>query len=213
MSINVLLVDDDDLVRNSLKTILDINEEFNVVGLCRNGDEAYKKVISDPGIDVILMDIQMPVCNGVLATKNILGIRPDVKIIVLTTFDDDDYIIEALKCGAKGYLLKNITADKITDAVKIVKSGSLLVHPEIASKLPRVLTNEKKISFEKYNLTEVEVEIVRLISKGFTNKEIAEKLFLGEGTIKNKTSEILNKLGLRDRTQIAIFYLNNGKVS
>ncbi len=212
MSINVLLVDDDELMSSSIRIILELESGINVVGTCKNGDEAYKMVLAVPNIDVILMDIQMPICNGVTATKKILEIYPDIKIIVLTTFGDDEYIYDALKNGAKGYMLKNVSPDKIIEAINIVYNGNLLVHPNVAEKLPCLLKDDNKVNFDKYYLTETEMEIIKLISKGLSNKEIGERIFLGEGTVKNRISEILNKLGLRDRTQIAIFYLNGGNV-
>ena len=212
MSINVLLVDDDGLMRSSLQIILDMNEDIKVIDTCANGDEACKKMQSLSNVDVILMDIRMPICDGVLATKKILQIRKDVKIIILTTFDDDEYIFEALKYGAKGYLLKNLSPDKIIEAVKVVHEGNLLVHPSVAGKLSSMLQKESNNFLDQYDLTDSEKQIMTLIADGCTNKEIAEKIFLSEGTVKNKITDILQKLSLRDRTQIAIFYLKNGKI-
>jgi DNA-binding NarL/FixJ family response regulator len=212
MAIRVLLADDDELIRSSLKIILEMDREIQVTGTCANGDEAYRKVLAEPGIDVILMDIRMPVCDGVLATKKILELRPEVKIIILTTFDDDEYIFEALKNGAKGYLLKNVSPDRIMEAIKVVYNGSMLIHPDAAQKLSGMLRKGRAPLLESYGLHDVDINIVKLISDGCTNKEIADKVFLSEGTVKNKISEILDKLQLRDRTQIAIFYLKGGKL-
>lgn len=209
MPINVLIVDDDHLIGDSLKLLLDLDSEIYVTKICKNGDEAYKAVMHNPDIDVILMDILMPVCNGIDATKKILETHSNVKIIVLTTFDDDEYIFEALKHGAKGYMLKNSPPEKIGEAVKIVYRGNLLVHPNIAMKLPNLLVKEKKAAFIDSSLSDIELNVMKLISKGLSNKEISKDLFLAEGTVKNKITDILNKLGLRDRTQIAIYYLNN----
>lgn len=211
MPIGIMLVDDDPLVRTGLKIILDMDEELKVIEACQNGDEAYRKVLSNPGISVILMDIRMPVCDGVLATRKILEIRPDVKIIILTTFDDDEYVFEAIKAGAKGYLLKSISPDKMAEAVKVVHQGNLLLHPDAAEKLTGMLTGNKGVKLGEFGLSESEAGIVKLIAEGYVNKEIAEKLYLSEGTVKNKITVILEKLGLRDRTQIAIFYLKGGK--
>lgn len=212
MAINLLLVDDDELTRTSLKIILDMDPDINVMGLCSNGDEAYKKVKELPEIDIILMDIRMPVCDGVVATKKIMEIKPQTKIIILTTFDDDEYIFEALKNGAKGYMLKNVSPDKIIEAVKVVYHGNLLIHQDISNKLSSMLQRGNDVSFQGYNLTDTEMSIIKLLADGYTNKEIAEKIFLSEGTVKNKISDILSKLNLRDRTQIAIFYLKGGKL-
>lgn len=210
MSIKVMVVDDDELVRSSLKIIINMNADMVVTEVCSNGDEAFRNISKKPDIDVILMDIRMPVCDGVLATKKILGAFPHVKIIILTTFDDDEYIFEALKNGAKGYLLKNVSTDKVMEAIKIVYEGNLLIHPDIASKLSGMLKKEQKNFLDNYALNESEISIVKLIAEGCSNKEIGEKIYLSEGTVKNKISEILSILNLRDRTQIAIFYLKGG---
>jgi DNA-binding NarL/FixJ family response regulator len=209
MSINVLIADDEELITNSLKMILNYEDDINVLFVCQNGDEAYEKVLQNNDVHVVLMDIRMPVCDGVLSTKKILKVRPDIKIIILTTFNDDEYIFEALKNGAKGYLLKNIKADEIIKAIRIVHKGNLLVHPEVATKLSSMLKADKKKLIYNLNLSETEIEIIKLISDGLSNREIAKKIFLTEGTVKNKITDILSKLKLRDRTQIAIFYLKN----
>lgn len=209
MSINVLIADDEELITNSLKMILNYEDDINVLFVCQNGDEAYEKVLQNNNIHVVLMDIRMPVCDGVLSTKKILKVRPDIKIIILTTFNDDEYIFEALKNGAKGYLLKNIKADEIIKAIRIVHEGNLLVHPEVATKLSSMLKADNKKLIYNLNLSETEIEIIKLISDGLSNREIAKKIFLTEGTVKNKITDILSKLKLRDRTQIAIFYLKN----
>jgi DNA-binding NarL/FixJ family response regulator len=210
MSIKVMVVDDDELVRSSLKIILNMNPNMQVSETCSNGDEAFESISKNPDIDVILMDIRMPVCDGVLATKKILEVYPHVRIIILTTFDDDEYIFEALKNGAKGYLLKNVSADKVMEAIKIVYEGNMLIHPDIATKLSGMLKNDRKDFLDSYALNVSEKNIVKLIAHGYSNKEIGEKIYLSEGTVKNKISEILSKLNLRDRTQIAIFYLKSG---
>ncbi|MDP4182389.1 MAG: response regulator transcription factor [Bacillota bacterium] len=209
MPINILIVDDDDIILSSLKLIMDLDCDINVKGLCKNGDVAYKAILQGQDIDVILMDIQMPVCNGIIATKKILELRSSIKVIVLTTFDDDEYIYEALKNGAMGYMLKNSSPDKIIEAVKVVQGGNLLMHSNIALKIPGLLKKEKKIVLDSLGLSNIELNIMKFIAKGHTNKEISEELYLAEGTVKNKITEIFNKLGLRDRTQIAIYYLNN----
>ena len=210
MGINVLIVDDDKIVRESMKIILSMDKELNIVGTCANGDEAYNFCRGN-AVDVVLMDIRMPVCDGVIGTKRIKELFPEIKIIILTTFNDDNYIVEALKNGASGYLLKNISPDKILEAVKIVNNGNMLIHPDVASKLTGMLKREVSPDFSPYGLNEGEIGIMKLIADGYTNREIAEKIFLSEGTVKNKISDILGKLGLRDRTQIAIFYLKGGK--
>lgn len=212
MEINVLIVDDDELIRSSLRIILNLDADIKVADVCSNGDEAFRKVLSGDPVDVILMDIRMPVCDGVAATRKILEVKPQIKIIVLTTFDDDEYIFEALKNGAKGYMLKNVPPERIIEAIKVVHKGNLLVHPDIAQKLSHMLKKGANPVLEGYGLQETEIEIVKLIADGCSNKEISDRIFLSEGTIKNKITEILDKLQLRDRTQIAVFYLKGGKL-
>lgn len=211
MSINILIVDDDHMIRESMKIILSMDNELNIIGTCKNGDEALKACL-DSLIDVVVMDIRMPQCDGVLATKNIKAACPKTKIIILTTFDDDDYIIQALKNGAAGYLLKNTSPDKIIEKIKIIHKGDFLVDSTIASKITKLLHSETKFNLENYGLNKSEIDIVKLIANGLSNKEIAEQIFLSEGTVKNKITDILSKLELRDRTQIAIFYIKNGKI-
>lgn len=206
MPIRVLITDDDALIRDSLKLILDLDEDIEVVGVCSNGDEAYR-LCMEKTIDVILMDIRMPVCDGIIGTKKIKESFPHIHILILTTFQDDEYIFQALKYGAHGYLLKNTPSVKIREQIKLVYSGTILIHPDIADKLPSMLSQEKTRDLSNYQLSQREIEIIELISDGYSNKEIAEKLYLGESTIKNYISGILTKLDLRDRTQIAIFYL------
>lgn len=213
MSISVMIVDDDELILSSLSIIIGMTPDIRVVAALKNGEEATRYIIDNGNVNVILMDIRMPVCDGVLATKRIIELFPDSKIIILTTFDDDRFIFEALKNGAKGYLLKNIPPDKIIEAIRVVFSGSMLLHSNAASKVAEMLHKKKVISFDEYGLTNSEVEIIKLISEGHTNKEISETIYLSEGTVKNKISEILDKLQLRDRTQIAIFYLKGGRMT
>lgn len=211
MSIKVLLVDDDKIVRESMEIILSMDNDIEVIGTCSNGDEAFR-FVKENKVDVILMDIRMPVCDGVLGTKKIKEVFPNVSIIILTTFNDDEYIIEALKNGASGYLLKNISPDKIVEDIKVVHRGDMLLHQDVASKITGLFNKENKKDFSKFNLNDKDIEIIKLISDGYTNKDIADKIYLSEGTIKNKISNILRKLDLKNRTQLAIFYLKGGKI-
>lgn len=211
LSIKVIVADDDIMVREGMKIILSLDKEIEVVGTCANGDEAFQFCINN-NVDVVLMDIRMPICDGVLGTKKICETCSKVKILILTTFNDDEYIVEALKNGASGYLLKNISPEEVIKAVKIVNEGNMIIHPNIAAKVPSLLKREEKMDFLKYDIQPVEKDIMRLISEGYSNKEIAEKIFLSQGTVKNKITDILSKLNLRDRTQIAIFYLKGGRM-
>lgn len=210
--IRLLIVDDDPFIRESLKMILELDPEITVEGVCTNGEEALQFVRKHGSVNVVLMDIRMPVCDGVEGTRRIKAYNPGIAVIILTTFDDDEYIIEALRNGAGGYLLKNIAPDRIIDGIKTVSRGNVLIHPDIAKKLTVFLQpsdkapNAKK-SLAAYGLTVSEQQIVEKIADGLSNKEIARQLHLSEGTVKNYITDVLSKLELRDRTQIAIFYL------
>jgi len=210
--IRLLIVDDDPFIRESLKMILELDPEITVEGVCTNGEEALQFVRKHGSVNVVLMDIRMPVCDGVEGTRRIKAYNPGIAVIILTTFDDDEYIIEALRNGAGGYLLKNIAPDRIIDGIKTVSRGNILIHPDIAKKLTVFLQpsdkapNAKK-SLAAYGLTVSEQQIVEKIANGLSNKEIARQLHLSEGTVKNYITDVLSKLELRDRTQIAIFYL------
>ena len=214
--INIAIADDEVLIREGLKIILSSNLEINVVGLCGNGEEALK-LCRNEKVDVVLMDIRMPLCDGVMGTKLIKSEFKDIKILILTTFKDDEYIYDAMKYGASGYLLKDTSYDIIMDGIKSVYRGNVVMHPEVAAK---IINNTKSNSkntlsniMDKYKLTLRQVEFIIGIGTGLTNKEIASNLFVTEGTVKNHITEILSKLELRDRTQIAIFALKNSLVN
>ncbi len=207
---NVLLVDDDKLVCSSLKIILSSDSEIQVTGTGNNGLEAidlYQKLKPD----ILLMDIRMEKMTGLDAGEHIISLFPDAKILYLTTFPDDDYIIKALRIGAKGYLLKQ-DFECIIPSLKAVFMGQNVFGDEIITKLPKLIgktTDDKTL--DKYGITEKEFDIITKISDGLSNREISDILFLSEGTIRNNISTILEKLNLRDRTQIAIFYYKNLK--
>ncbi|BCG61302.1 response regulator transcription factor [Paenibacillus sp. URB8-2] len=211
--INVVIVDDDSFIRESLKVLVGMDPDIQVSGAAGDGGEALKLLENGAVADVVLMDIRMPGIDGVEGTRLIKRDYPKVAVLMLTTFDDDEYIIEALKGGASGYLLKNIPPDRIIQGIKTVHEGNMLIHPDIARKLASFLqpapSDTAPCPLESYGLTKTELSIVSAIAEGFSNKEIAAELFLSEGTVKNYITEILSKLGLRDRTQIAIFYLKN----
>ncbi|MFI2858717.1 response regulator [Paenibacillus sp. JSM ZJ436] len=213
--IAVLLVDDDPFIRESLKLLIGMDAEIEVTGTAANGAEAMELLAAGTAADVVLMDIRMPECDGVEGTRRIRQAYPDLMVLMLTTFDDDDYIVEALQNGASGYLLKNIPPDRIIQGIKTVHDGNMLIHPDIARKLTGMLRPSpppplsRPDVLDTYGLTPAEKNIVVRIADGLSNKEIAGQLFLSEGTVKNYVTEILGKLHLRDRTQIAIFYLKN----
>lgn len=204
--LKVLIVDDEALIKDSLKIILSLEEDIEVIGTANNGQEAIE-MCREQNIDIVLLDIRMPIMDGVLATKYIKEINKNIKIIILTTFKDDEYIEQAMKYGAAGYILKNQSTDSIINAIRIVYNGNAVFNDEVLKSISSMLKKEKKKSIEELNLTEREFEILKLIGEGMSNKEIASKLFLSEGTVRNYVTELLNKLNLRDRTQLAIFYL------
>ena len=211
--IKTLIVDDEKLIRDGLKIILSTYEDIEVVGLCEDGYDALGFCRKEP-VDIILMDIRMPKCDGVLGTRIIKEEFEDIKILILTTFSDMEYIQEALKYGASGYLLKDSSYDLICEGIKAAIKGNIVVHPEIANKILSNIPEEQKAIKEakSYGLTDRELTIIREMAKGHTNKEIGEKLYLSEGTVKNNITTILSKLNLRDRTQIVIFAFKNGLV-
>lgn len=203
----VLLVDDDFLITTALKTILEADAEIEVCGSGKSGKEAvslYASLIPD----ILLMDIRMEKMDGLAASKEILSRYPQARILLLTTFLDDEYIIQALKLGAKGYLLKQ-DYNSIIPALKAVFSGQTVYGSEITAKLPGLLNSQKSFPWEDYHIGPRELEVIDLVAQGLSNKEIAGKLYLSEGTVRNYLSAVLDKLELRDRTQLAVFYLKN----
>lgn len=203
----VLIIDDDKLICVSLKTILESDKEITVVGMGNSGREAvalYQK--TQP--DVLLMDIRMGEMSGLEAAEEIVKVNRNAKVLFLTTFADDEYIIKALKIGAHGYILKQ-DFESIIPAVKAVNIGQYVFGEDIVAKLPELLSKNEKNSFSSYGISDKELEIISLVAEGLNNKEIAAKLFLSEGTVRNYLSAILDKLNLRDRTQLAVFYFKN----
>lgn len=202
----VLIVDDDALIRDSLTMLLQLEEGIQVIGTASNGQEAFAFCQQDQP-DIVLMDIRMPGLDGVLGTKKIKEHFPDVKVVILTTFRDDEYIKEALKNGAVGYILKSQPADNIVDSLRAVARGNTVLERDIATSLSAMIREDKKSP--DLQLTEREKEIMGLVGQGLSNREIADNLFLSEGTVRNYVTGLLEKLDLRDRTQLAIFYLKN----
>lgn len=213
---NVMLVDDEKLVRTGMEMILNTYEDINVISNAANGEEALMECRKNEP-DVILMDVRMPKCDGVLGTKLIKNEFENVKILILTTFNDVEYIHEALNYGASGYLLKDSDYDLIYEAIKGCIKGNVVINQQVASKILNENINyNKKSNIEEIknnnDLNDKEINIIREVANGLSNKEIGEKLFLSEGTIKNNISNILNKLSLRDRTQLTIFAFKNNIV-
>ncbi|MFL0267279.1 response regulator [Candidatus Clostridium radicumherbarum] len=204
MAIRLLIADDDSLIRESLKIILSMDEAFEVAACVENGQKAVEYCLND-NIDIALLDVRMPVMNGVQAVKEI-SLKTKTKTIILTTFDDDEFIFEAVKNGAKGYLLKNNSPDRIKEAINMVYAGNSVIQDIVLEKLKEGL-NVKKRKFDESLFSERELQIMKLISKGFSNKEISKSLYISEGTVKNYITSILDKTGLSHRTQIAIYYM------
>lgn len=201
----VLIVDDDNLVALSLKTILEADGSVEVIGQGNSGKEAVA-LYDALQPDILLMDIRMEEMTGLAAAEQILAKYPAAKILFLTTFSDDEYIVKALRIGAKGYILKQ-NFGNIVPALIAVAGGQTVFGDEITNKLPNLMENRTpKHHFERYQMSDKEVALIELVAEGFNNKEIAEKLFLSEGTVRNYLSAILDKLNLRDRTQLAVFY-------
>jgi DNA-binding NarL/FixJ family response regulator len=209
MAIRVLLVDDQALFREGLETLLSVHQDIQVVGQASNGQEAVE-VAAQVQPDVVLMDVRMPIVNGVQATRRLKQALPQCRVIVLTTFDDDEYVFDALRAGAAGYLLKDVPSARLVEAIRATARGESILEPSVAAKViaefTRVSSMVPAAQMEQLvePLSERELEILGLIARGASNKEIADQLFIAEGTVKNHVTHILGKLGVRDRTQAAL---------
>ena len=212
-----MIADDQQLIRESLKIILDSDPDFEVVKVVGSGQEVLDALETE-SIDIILMDVRMPNMSGVDCTRIVKKEYPNIKVIILTTFDDDEYIYDALKYGASGYLLKGCSLDELSLAIHNVLSGGACFNPNVAGKVAqffsRMANSNAEVSFDvkekDYDFSDTECKIIAQIGHGYSNKEIAQKLGFSEGTIRNYLSVILDKLDLRDRTQLAIWYLSRG---
>lgn len=214
--VKVLIADDQELIRQSLKIVLGTDSEIEITDSVGDGTDVLKSLEKNVP-DVILMDVRMPKMDGTVCTKEVKKKYPDVKIIILTTFDDDDFIYSALKYGASGYILKGISMEGLKQAIMTVHRGGAMINPDIAIKVVRLFSQMAQSDFaievdEKGSdeLTKSEKIIIQRVGQGLSNKEIAGKLYLSEGTVRNNISRILSKLGLRDRTQLAIWAVQTG---
>lgn len=202
--IRVLIVDDQHLIREGLRMMLSLYDIISIVGEVTNGKEAIQ-VLENVAVDLLLMDIRMPVMDGVEATKYIKEKYPDTKVLILTTFDEDEFIFEALQNGADGYLLKDISSDELVNAIQAVYEGNVLLQPDVLKKIVNKIDRKDSQVKDIYKyLTKKEYEIALLIAEGKSNKEISSLLYITEGTVKNHVTNILGKLELRDRTQLAL---------
>ena len=211
-AVRVLVADDQRLMRTGIASLLEIQEGIEIVGMAADGREAVEQAVSLRP-DVILMDVRMPIMDGVAAAGQIRRQLPECQVLMLTTFDDEEYVLEALRAGACGYLLKDIPAHDLARAILAAHQGIYQLDPAVASKVVNALKAKGELHVQAAAieaLTQREIEVLRLIAKGATNREIAEELVISEGTVKNHISNILSSLELRDRTQAAIFAKENG---
>jgi len=201
---NILIVDDDRLVALSLKTIIEAQADLHVTGMGHSGEDAVALYASLKP-EILLIDIRMEKMTGLEAGERIIKEHPDAKILYLTTFADDEYIVKALKIGAKGYLLKQ-DFESIVPALRAVHAGQRVFGDDIMAKLPDILTAKKRKDLSGFGITEKELEIIALVAEGLSNKEIAARLYLSEGTVRNSISVIMEKVGIKRRTQLMLYY-------
>ena len=214
--IRIMIADDQELIRESLKVVLDMNPDMEVIGLAENGRQLLE-ILAGNVPDVILMDVRMPELDGVLCTKAVKEKYPQAKIIILTTFDDDEYVYNALKYGASGYLLKGVSVPELSTAIRTVVCGGSMLNPGVVTKVVKLFSRMAQSNLAvdadetvAGELSRTERNIARLVGQGLSNKEIAERLRFSEGTVRNNLSAALSKLALRDRTQMAIWAVQTG---
>lgn len=205
-TINILICDDQALFREALRTLLSAYDDLDVIGEASNGEEAIRFTVTHSP-DVILMDLRMPVMDGVEATRRLTQLGKSARVIVLTTFDDDETVFEGLRAGAVGYLLKDVSSEKLVEAIRAAHAGEYFLLPSITAKVVSEFSRISRPVRRTENdgivdpLSPREIEILRIVATGASNREISEQLFISEGTVKNHLSSILNKLGVRDRMQ------------
>lgn len=206
--INVALVDDQQLVRQGIAGLLELSEDINIIWQAENGEHAQQQLVNDNFPDVMLLDIRMPKVNGIELVKILREQGSTLPILMLTTFDDSELFMQSLQAGANGFLLKDVSLDKLVHAVKTLADGGFVAEPVVMKQLNKGLKDEVVID----DLTEKEQQILKLVAGGFSNKEIAGSIFLAEGTVKNHVSNILSKLNTRDRTRAVLIALNQGLI-
>jgi DNA-binding NarL/FixJ family response regulator len=207
MTIKILLADDQALFREGLRMLLSAQPDFEVVGEATNGEEALR-LAARLRPQIVLMDMRMPLLDGVEATRRLRETQPDCRVIVLTTFDDDELVFDGLRAGAVGYLLKAVSAPRLLEAIRAVARGDSILEPSVTTKVvaefARLANQALRPQALESPLSEREIEVLRLVTKGATNREIAATLFIAEGTVRNHLTNILGKLGVSDRTQAAV---------
>jgi two-component system, NarL family, response regulator LiaR len=211
MIMKIIICDDQDIVRDGLELLLKLEEDISIVGIATDGAEAVELALKEKP-DLVLMDLKMPVMNGVDATREIKAKCPGVKVLVLTTYGTDDWVFDALRAGASGYLLKDTPRDGVLSAIRGTVEGKTFLDPVIAGKVLEGISSvsKKPSSMLTSKLTEREAEVLNLLAKGLSNEDIAKQLFLSEGTVRNHISSIVSKLGVSDRTQAAIVAIQHG---
>lgn len=207
----ILLCDDQAVIRDGLELLLSLEKDFQVVGAAQDGPEAVE-LAAQKQPDLVLMDLKMPIMTGIEATREICARFPHIKVLVLTTYDDDEWVFDAVRAGASGYLLKDTPRTKIVEAIRGTMDGKSFVDPAVAGKLMNQVASRQTepSSILKDKLTERELDVLGWVAKGQTNAEIAAQLHLSEGTVRNHISAILEKLGVADRTQAAVIAIRHG---
>ena len=206
--INVALVDDQQLVRQGIAGLLSLSDDINIIWQSDNGEHAQQMLANEELPDVLLLDIRMPKVNGIELVKILRGQGSPLPILMLTTFDDSELFMQSLQAGANGFLLKDVSLDKLVNAVKTLADGGFVAEPVVMKQINKGLADVPVIE----DLTEKERQILKLLAGGFSNKEIAKSIFLAEGTVKNHVSNILSKLNTRDRTRAVLIALNQGLI-
>jgi DNA-binding NarL/FixJ family response regulator len=211
---NVIICDDQAIIRDGLEMLLKLERDIEVVGLAQDGAEAVEQVAKHQP-DLVLMDLKMPGMNGIEATRRIRTRYPAVRVLVLTTYDDDEWVFDAIRAGASGYLLKDTPREEVIKAVRGTVAGKSFVDPEVAGKLMGHVASQQTQpqSLITDKLTDREVDVLRVLARGFTNADIAAELHLSEGTVRNHVSAILAKLDVSDRTQAAVIAIRHGLAS
>lgn len=210
--IRIMIADDQPIIRHGLKYVLGLDPELELAGEAADGNDLLEQM-KQTACDVVLMDIRMPDMDGVEATRQVKKLFPETKVLILTTFEDNEYIFRALEYGADGYLLKDADPDELIQAVKTIERGGMLLHPRIAETVRSALRSDRPVPEQQaeqrpdkfMELTEREYEIACMVRQGYTNREIAEKVFVSEGTVKNHVTRILDKLELENRKQLIVY--------
>ncbi|MFA5308663.1 MAG: response regulator transcription factor [Dehalococcoidales bacterium] len=207
----IIICDDQAIVRDGLEMLLKLERDIDVIGLASDGAEAVR-LVAEKAPDLVLMDLKMPVMNGIEATGQIRTEYPAVKVLVLTTYDDDEWVLDAIRAGASGYLLKDTSREEVVKAIRGTVAGKTYVDPSVAGKVLRQASSHQNQPTTLITdiLTERETEVLRLIARGLSNADIADKLYLSEGTVRNHVSAILAKLGVADRTRAAVLAIQHG---